>query len=113
MFGPRMKWFKHLGDPDCIETIDQSGSESELEPRAEQPGSAGNVSEITVVGLVGVNTVADGEQPRPAQQKGYSAGGEKNLWLILSSLSTLSSFVVCRLHYGAQSPQQAITLLSK
>lgn len=42
--------------------------------RPEQPASVGNVSEITVAGLMGVNTVADGERPRPVQQKGYSTG---------------------------------------
>lgn len=40
----------------------------------ELPASVGNVSEITVAGLMGVNTVADGERPRPAQQMGYSTG---------------------------------------
>ena len=40
----------------------------------ELPASVGNVSEITVAGLMGVNTVADGERPRPAQQKGYGTG---------------------------------------
>lgn len=40
------------------------------------PVSVGNVSEITVAGLMGVNTVADGERLRPAQQKGVQYRGE-------------------------------------
>lgn len=73
-----------------------SDSDSELQSRGELPASVENTSEITVAGLMGVNTVADGEQPRPAQQKGYSTGGKS--WLLLSSLATLSSFVVCIRH---------------
>lgn len=40
----------------------------------ELAGSVGNVSEITVAGLMGVNTVADGERPRPVQQRGTAEG---------------------------------------
>lgn len=51
---------------------------------------------------MGVNTVADGERPRPAQQKGGTVQGEKS-WLLPA---TLSSFVVYSLHYRTESPHQ-------
>lgn len=75
--------FEHLRDPDSREARDlsrpvperkyscQADSES-YSP--ELPASVGNVSEITVAGPMGVNTVADGERPRPVQQMGYSTG---------------------------------------
>lgn len=74
---------KHFREPDSRETRDisvpapetkyscQADSESHS---PELPASVGNVSEITVAGLIGVNTVADGKQPRPVQQKGYTTG---------------------------------------
>ncbi len=71
----------------------------------ELPASVGNVSEITVAGLMGVNTVADGEA---CSAKGVQYRGK--CWL---RLATLSSSVVYGLHYRAESPHQEITLLSK
>ena len=61
----------------------------------ELPASVGNVSDITVAGLMGVNTVADGERLRPAQQKEYCAGGK-----ILAASSHTELFC------GVQSPLQ-------
>lgn len=99
--------FEHLRDPDSREVRDLSRPVPERKHSCqtdskslgpELPASVGNVSEITVARLMGVNTVADGERLRPAQQKGYSTG-EKS-WLLLA---TLSSFVVYSLHYRAQS----------
>lgn len=71
----------------------------------ELPASVGNVSEITVAGLMGVNTVADGEA---CAAKGVQYRGK--CWL---RLATLSSSVVYSLHYRAESPHREITLLSK
>lgn len=70
--------------------------------------SVGNVSEITVAGLMGVNTVADGERPRPSQQKGVQCRGKS--WLLLAALS---SSVPRSLHYRACSPHPEIKLLLK
>ncbi len=64
--------------------------------------SVGNVSEITVAGLMGVNTVADGEA---CAAKGVQLRGKS--WLLLA---TLSSSVLCSLHYRAEGPHQDITL---
>lgn len=72
----------------------------------ELPASVGNVSEITVAGLMGVNTVADGEA---CAAKGVQYRGK--CWL---RLATLSSSVVYGLHYRArESLHQEITLMSK
>lgn len=76
---------EHLRDPDSRETRDLSRPVSERKYSCqtdsesyspELPVSVGNVSEITVAGLMGVNTVADGERPRPAQQKGVQYRGK-------------------------------------
>lgn len=97
--------FEHLRDPDSRETRDlarlvperkyscqtDSGSCS-----PELPASVGNVPEITVAGLMGVNTVADGERPRPAQQKGVQYRGK----ILAASRHT-------ELFCGAQSPLQS------
>lgn len=75
--------FEHLRDPDSREVRDLSRPVPERKHSCqtdskslgpELPASVGNVSEITVARLMGVNTVADGERLRPAQQKGYSTG---------------------------------------
>lgn len=73
------------------------------------PAFVGNVSEITVAGLMGVNTVADGEQPRPAQQKGYSIGG-KNLGQLAFHSPQWASFVVSRLHYRESTSRDSVVL---
>lgn len=71
----------------------------------ELTASVGNVSEITVAGLMGVNTVADGEA---CAAKGVQYRGKS--WLRLAALSFSA---VYGLHYRAESPHQEITLLSK
>lgn len=86
--------FEHLRYPDRRETRYPFGTVPERKYSCqtdsesyspELPASVGNVSEITVVGLMGVNTVADG-----VQYKGGWGGGVS--WLLLS---TLSCFLWC------------------
>ena len=95
------------------ECLDQSSSrtsetfldgESILESQSpEQPAFVRHVSKITVAKLMGVNTVADGERPMPAQLKGYSTGGKA--WL---PPVALSSFVIYCLHFRAERRHQEI-----
>lgn len=79
----RSWYFENLTHPDNRETQDLSSPASERKYSCqtdseshspELPASVGNVPEITVAGLMGVNTVADGKQLGPAQQEGYRTG---------------------------------------
>lgn len=63
---------------------------------------------LQLPGLMDVNTAAaDGERPRPAQQKGYSTGGIS--WLLFSP-RWAALLWRASLHYRAESPREEITL---
>lgn len=64
---------------------------------------------LQLLGLIGVNTVADGEQPRPTQQKGYGMG-EKNLGPLFFHSPQWASFVVSRLHYRELTSRDSVGL---
>lgn len=92
----RSLYFENLTHQDSRETQDLSSPAPERKYSCqtdskshgpELPASVGNLSEITVAGLMGVNTVADGKQLGPAQQEGYRTG--ENLGLFLATLSSL------------------------
>lgn len=59
--------------PTCLRKVFFTDRLGELE------ASVGNVSEVTVAELMGINTTADGERQSPVQQEGYHGEGVSQL----------------------------------